>query len=161
MGREVANIQLFGTVWHRLVLFGTVWYCSNRLATGRTVRGSNPGVGTRFTAPVQTGPGAQPSLLYQWVPGLFPGVEGGRGVTLIPHHLLVPLSRKSRAITLLPLWGVRHVQSLSACTVELYLYSPYVPYGMYRASVPVQGCTLLSQHHALHTQSIIIHSKTY
>ena len=28
-------------------------------------------------------------------------------------------------------------------TVELYLYSPYTPYGLYRASVPVQGCTLL------------------
>ena len=28
-------------------------------------------------------------------------------------------------------------------TVELYLYSPYGPYGLYRASVPVQGCTLL------------------
>jgi len=27
--------------------------------------------------------------------------------------------------------------------VELYLYSPSAPYGMYRASVPVQGCTLL------------------
>jgi len=26
--------------------------------------------------------------------------------------------------------------------VELYLYSPYGPYGLYRASVPVQGCTL-------------------
>ena len=26
-------------------------------------------------------------------------------------------------------------------TVELYLYSPYGPYGLYRASVPVQGCT--------------------
>ena len=26
--------------------------------------------------------------------------------------------------------------------VELYLYSPYRPYGLYRASVPVQGCTL-------------------
>jgi len=25
--------------------------------------------------------------------------------------------------------------------VELYLYSPYEPYGLYRASVPVQGCT--------------------
>jgi hypothetical protein len=29
-------------------------------------------------------------------------------------------------------------------TVELYLYSPYGPYGLYRASVPVQGCTLLN-----------------
>ena len=27
--------------------------------------------------------------------------------------------------------------------VELYLYSRYGPYGLYRASVPVQGCTLL------------------
>jgi len=27
-------------------------------------------------------------------------------------------------------------------TVELYLYSSYGPYGLYRASVPVQGCTL-------------------
>ena len=27
-------------------------------------------------------------------------------------------------------------------TVELYLYSPYRPYGLYRSSVPVQGCTL-------------------
>jgi hypothetical protein len=26
--------------------------------------------------------------------------------------------------------------------VELYLYSPYGPYDLYRASVPVQGCTL-------------------
>ena len=39
---------------------------------------------------------------------------------------------------LLPLWTVRPVQSLSACTVELGLYSPYGPYGLYRASVPVQ-----------------------
>jgi len=28
--------------------------------------------------------------------------------------------------------------------VELYLYSPYGPYGLYRASVPVQGWTFLS-----------------
>jgi hypothetical protein len=27
-------------------------------------------------------------------------------------------------------------------TVELYIYSPYEPYGLYRASVPVQECTL-------------------
>jgi len=44
----------------------------------------------------------------------------------------------SRAIPLLPLWIVRPVQSLSACTIQLYLYSPYWPYGLYRASVPVQ-----------------------
>ena len=90
-----------------------------------------------------------------------------------PSPLLVPWSRKSRAIPLLPLWAVRPVPSLCACTTVhftfaytstppmgrtactepqclyngalylcLYLYSPYGPYGLYRASVPVQRCTL-------------------
>jgi len=44
----------------------------------------------------------------------------------------------STAILLLSLCAVRPLQSLSACTVELYLYSPYWPYGLYRASMPVQ-----------------------
>ena len=44
----------------------------------------------------------------------------------------------STAIPLLPLCAVQTVQSHSACTVELYLYSPYGPYTLYRASVPVQ-----------------------
>jgi len=44
----------------------------------------------------------------------------------------------SIATPLLPLCAVRPVQSLSACTLELYLYSPYGPYSLYRASVPVQ-----------------------
>jgi len=48
--------------------------------------------------------------------GSFPGVNSGRGVTLTPHPLLVPWSINSRAIPLLPLWAVRPVQSLSACT---------------------------------------------
>ena len=43
----------------------------------------------------------------------------------------------STAIPLLPLLAILPVQSLSACTVQLYLYS-YWPYGLYRASVPVQ-----------------------
>jgi len=49
----------------------------------------------------------------------------------------------SIAIPLLPLLAVRPVQNLSACTVELYLYSPYWPFGLYRSSVPLEGCTLL------------------
>ena len=52
--------------------------------------------------------------------GSFSVVKSGRGVTLTPHTLLVPWSRKSRPIPL-PLYG---------------------RYGLYRASVPVQGCTL-------------------
>jgi DNA-binding transcriptional LysR family regulator len=47
--------------------------------------------------------------------GSFPGVKTGRGVTLTPHSLLEPWSRKSRAIPLLPLWAVQLVQSFSAC----------------------------------------------
>jgi len=44
----------------------------------------------------------------------------------------------STAKSLLPLWAVRPVQSVSACTVQLNLYSPYGLYSLYRASVPVQ-----------------------
>ena len=48
--------------------------------------------------------------------GSFPGVKSGRGVALTTHPLLVPWLRKSRAKPLLPIWAVRPVQSLSACT---------------------------------------------
>jgi len=48
--------------------------------------------------------------------GSFPGVKSGRGETLTPHHHLMPWSRKSRAIPLLPLWALRPAQSLSAYT---------------------------------------------
>jgi len=48
--------------------------------------------------------------------GSFPGVKSGRGVTLTPHPVLAPRSRKGRAIPLLPLWVVLPVQRLSACT---------------------------------------------
>ena len=85
-----------------------------RLATGWTVWGSNPG-GARFSAPVQTGPGAHPASCKMGT-GSFSGINRGRRVTLTPHALLVMWSRKSRAIPLLPLWAVRPLQSLSACT---------------------------------------------
>ena len=129
-------------------------------------------VGARFSAPVRTDPEAHAASCTM-SNGSLPGVKGGRVVTLTPHHLIIPCSRKSTAITLLPLQAVRPVQSLSACTtvhftftytstprmartgctepqclykgalyLYLYLYSPYRPYGQYRASVPVQRCTL-------------------
>ena len=72
-------------------------------------------VGARFSTPVQTGPGAHPASCTMGT-GSLPGVKSGRGVTLTPYPLLVPWSRKSIAIPLLPLWAVRPVQSLSACT---------------------------------------------
>ena len=61
----------------------------------------------------------------QWVPSISQGVKSGRGVTLTPHPLLVPWSRKCRAIPLLPLWAIEHVQSLIAFTwlhFTLYIY---------------------------------------
>ena len=73
----------------------------------------------RFSVPLQTGPGDQPASC-KMSTGSFPGVKSGRGVTLTPHPLLVPWSRKSRAMPLFPLWAA----------------------GLYRASVPVQGCSL-------------------
>ena len=53
----------------------------------------------------------------------FPGVKSRRSVTLTPHPLLVPWSWKSRAIPLLPLWAVRPVQSLSACTGVTFTFT--------------------------------------
>jgi hypothetical protein len=76
----------------------------------------------RFSAPVQTGPGAHPASCTMGT-GSFAGVKSDRGVTLTPSS---------------PSSTVGHER------VELYLYSPYGPYGLYRASVPVQGRTLPS-----------------
>ena len=47
--------------------------------------------GARFSAPVQTGPGAHPTSCTMGT-GSFLGVKSGRGVTLTPHPLLVPWS---------------------------------------------------------------------
>jgi len=71
--------------------------------------------GARFSALVQTGPGAHLASCTMGT-GPFPVIKSGRGVTLTPHPLLVPWSRKSRAMPLLPLWTVRPVQSPSVCT---------------------------------------------
>ena len=91
------------------------------IATGYGPDG--PGIesrwGGRFSAPVQTGPGAYPASCAIGT-GSFPVVKSSRDVTLTPHPF----------------------QCCGQERVELYPYSPYGPYGLYRASVPVQGCTL-------------------
>jgi len=84
------------------------------IATGYGLDG--PGIESRWEARFSqlTRPALGPTQPpVQWS---FPGVKSGRGVTLTPLPLLVLWSRKSRAITLLLLWAVRLVQSLSACT---------------------------------------------
>jgi hypothetical protein len=96
---------------------------SSWLWAGRT--GDRIPVGARFSAPVQTGPGAHPASCKMGT-GSFPRVKNVWDMTLIPHPLLVPWSRKGRAIPLPPLWAVRPVQSLSACTrVHFTLPLPY------------------------------------
>jgi hypothetical protein len=100
-------------VWGRNSLVG--------IATGYGLDG--PGIdfryGLKFSTPVQTGPGAQPASCTMGT-GSFLGVKSGRDVTLTPRSLLVPWSRRGRAIPLLPLWAVRPVQSPSAFTYSDY-----------------------------------------
>jgi len=50
-------------------------------------------VEARFSATVQTGPGAHPASCTMGTVS-FPGVKSGRVVTLTPHPLLVPLVMK-------------------------------------------------------------------
>ena len=92
-----------------------------RLDTGWTVRGSNPGGGEIFrTCPDR--PWVSSSLLYEYNGyRVFPGGKERPGRDADPSP---------------PSSAVGHER------VELYLYSPYGPHGLYRASVPVQGCTL-------------------
>ena len=71
--------------------------------------------GARFSAPVHTGPGAHPASCAMGT-GSFPRDKERPGRDADPSPLLVPWSWKGRAIPLLPLWPVRPVQSLSACT---------------------------------------------
>jgi hypothetical protein len=101
MIRVNTNIFYVGIMNILIFLWAAVAQSVHRLATGWTVRGSNPD-GARFSAPVHTGPGAHPASCTMGT-GSFPGVESGRGVTLTPHPLLVARSKNR---------------------VELYLYSP-------------------------------------
>ena len=94
-------------VWARQLRRYSDW-----LRAGRA--GDRIPVEARFSAPVQTGPGAHPDSCTMGT-GSFPGIKSGRGVRLTPYPFLLLRSRKSRAIPLLPLWAVRPVQSLRAC----------------------------------------------
>ena len=69
----------------------------------------------RFSAPLQTGPGAHPASCTMDT-GSFLGVKTGPDVTLTPHALLVLWSWKARAIPLLP------PVDRTACTEPRCLY---------------------------------------
>ena len=72
-------------------------------------------MGARFSAPVQTAPGAHPASCTMGT-GSFLGVKSGRGVTLTPHPLLVPLVMKEQSYTSTPPMG------RTACTEPQCLY---------------------------------------
>jgi len=75
--------------------------------------------GAKFSALLHTGLEDHPASCTMGT-GCSSGVKSVRGVTLTPHPFYC------------------RVQEI----VELYHYSPYGSDGLYRASVPVQGCTL-------------------
>jgi hypothetical protein len=90
------------------------------IATGYGLDG--PGIESRWGRDfplLSSRPWGPPSFLYNGY-RVFPGGKKRPGRDADTSPLLVPLVMK----------------------VELYLYSLYGPYGLYRASVPVQGCTL-------------------
>jgi len=72
-------------------------------------------LGVRFSVPVQTGPGAHPASCTMGT-GSFPEVKSGRGVTLTPHPLLVPLVMKEYSHTSTPPMGC------TTCTEPQCLY---------------------------------------
>ena len=99
------------TMLHVFVFLGSNIICRGtgiaqsvfRLATGWKVRGSNPGGEARFTAPVQTDPGARPAS-YAMGTGCFPGViRPGRGGDH-PHPFSAEV-KEIVVIPLLPLWA--------------------------------------------------------
>ena len=97
-------------------------HITEQIGYGLDVPGIESRWGRRFSAPVQTGPGAQPASCTMGT-GSFLEVKSGRGVTLTPHPVLVPWSWKGTALPLLPPWAVRPVQSRSACTRVHFYYS--------------------------------------
>jgi len=74
----------------------------------------------------------------QWVPGLSPGVKIGRGVTLNPHPLLVPLVMKGYSYTSTPPMG------RTTCTEPQCLYKGALYCTFYNAQ---KGMTTHRQKH--------------
>jgi len=67
-------------------------FITKHLATSWKFRGSNPGVG-KFSAPVQTGPGAYPVSYTVGTVSLSWGLNG-QSVALTTHPHLTPRSKK-------------------------------------------------------------------
>jgi hypothetical protein len=90
------------------------------MATGYTLGGPGVSGGGKIFCTCPDRPWGPPSFLYS-VYQVFPAGKEQPGCDADPSP---------------PSSAVGHER------LELYLYSPYGLYGLYRASVPVQGCTL-------------------
>ena len=116
---QVTSIRFYQARWQLNVTTSIITGPDSVVGTATGYELDGPGIesrrGARFSAPVQTGHGAHPAHCTIGTE-TFPEVKSGRGVTLTPHLLLVPWSWKGRSIPLLPVWAVRLVHSLSACT---------------------------------------------
>ena len=98
----------------------TVFY--DWLRAGRS--GDRIPVGARFSAPIQTGPGTHTASCTMGK-GSFQGVKSGRGVTLIPQPLLVPLVMKGYSYSSTPPMGRKvcvEPQCLYKGALYVYLY---------------------------------------
>jgi hypothetical protein len=100
--RRLEQFHIAGGRLHLIcVTMLTVGRVATELRDGES--GDRIPVGARFSAPVQTGPGAHQASCTMGT-GSFSGIGSGQGVMLTPHPLLVPWSKKrSRAIPLLSL----------------------------------------------------------
>ena len=115
---------------------------SDWLRAGRS--GDRIPVGARFSAPVQTDPGTHP-VSCKMCTGSFPGVKSGRGVTLTPHPLLVPLVMKEQSYTSTTPMG------RTACTEPQCLYKsdlyPFFTYMFWATMCPSSGETTVFMRH--------------
>ena len=123
----------------RIYICGPIEYSVQPLAMGWTVRGSNPG-GGEILRTCQNWPWGPPSLLYNGY-RVFPEGKAWLRHDIDPptpssavvkkeqsYNSTPPMGHTactepqclySTAIPLLPLWAIRPVQCISACTVEL------------------------------------------
>ena len=121
----VCGVRLTVTQTVQFHLLFKIHYSSRYCGTGSVVdiatgyRLDGPEIesrwGARFSAPVQTGPGTHPASCTMRTRS-FPGVKSGRGVTLTPHPLLVPLVMRDQNHTSTPSMGC------TACTEPQCLY---------------------------------------
>ena len=121
---HLIQIYIYVTTWYEFTYNATLLRGPDSvvgIATGYWLDG--PGIESRWGQDFPNlsrpalGPTHPPG---QWVPGLSRGENIGRAWR----------------------WPLTPFLCRGHERMELYLYSPYGPYGLYRASVPVQVCTL-------------------